>query len=110
MTEVREYERALGERFIEGLPPGVTLYGAPTMDGRVPTFLFNVEGVPAGDVAQRLAERDIGVWSADNWYCVALAPRLPEQSVRAGIAHYNTEAELERLLDELQALSSSAAS
>jgi cysteine desulfurase family protein (TIGR01976 family) len=110
MTEVREYERVLGKRFIEGLPPGVTLYGAPTMEGRVPTFLFNVEGVPAGDVAQRLADRGIGVWSADNWYCVALAPRLPEQSVRAGIAHYNTEAELERLLDELQALSSSAAS
>ena len=110
MTAVREYERTLGERFIAGLPASVTLYGTPTMDGRVPTFLFNVDGVPAIDVAQHLAERGIGVWHADNWYCVALAPRLPEQSVRAGIAHYNTEAELERLLDELHALSSSAAS
>ena len=69
------------------------------MDGRVPTFLFNVEGVPAVDAAHRLAERGIGLWYADNWYCVALAPRLPEQSLRAGIAHYNTRDEVDRLLD-----------
>jgi cysteine desulfurase family protein (TIGR01976 family) len=106
MEAVRDYERALGERFIAELPEGVTLYGAPTMAGRVPTFLFNVDGFPAIDVAQRLAERQIGVWYADNWYCVALAPRLPEQSVRAGIAHYNTEAELDRLLEELAAIRS----
>jgi selenocysteine lyase/cysteine desulfurase len=80
------------------------------MAGRVPTFLFNVDGVPAADAAQRLAERGLGVWYADNWYCVALGPRLPEQSLRAGIAHYNTEAEVDRLLAELQKLSSSAAS
>ena len=77
------------------------------MDGRVPTFLFNVDGVPAVDAAHRLAERGIGVWYADNWYCVALGPRLPEQSLRAGIAHYNTRAEVDRLLDELAALSES---
>src|SRR5437764_340451 len=106
MAAVREYERRLGARFLAGLPGRVTLYGPPTMEGRVPTFLFNVDGVPAVEVAQRLAERGIGVWHADNWYCVALGPRLAEQSVRAGIAHYNTEAEVDRLLAELQALAS----
>ena len=104
MTAVKEYERELGARFIEGLPENVTLYGVPTMDGRVPTFLFNVAGVAAADAAHRLAERGIGLWHADNWYCVALGPRLPEQSLRAGIAHYNTEAEVERLLGELALL------
>ena len=44
------------------------------MDGRVPTFLFNVDGVPAVDAAHRLAEQGIGLWYADNWYCVALGP------------------------------------
>jgi cysteine desulfurase family protein (TIGR01976 family) len=107
---VREYERSLGSRFLARLPENVTLYGPPTMDGRVPTFLFNVDGVPADEAAHRLAERGIGLWYADNWYCVALGPRLPEQSLRAGIAHYNTEAEVDRLLGELQALSESAAS
>jgi selenocysteine lyase/cysteine desulfurase len=36
---------------------------------------------------------------------VALAARLPEQSLRAGLAHYNTEAEVDRLLEELGSLS-----
>jgi len=105
MTAVREYERSLGERFLDRLPESVTLYGLPTMAGRVPTFLFNVDGVPAVDAARSLAEMGIGVWHADNWYCVSLAPRLPEQSLRAGIAHYNTAAEVDRLLAGLDALS-----
>jgi cysteine desulfurase family protein (TIGR01976 family) len=104
MTAVRDYERALGGRFIAELPENVALYGLPTMDGRVPTFLFNARGVPAAEAATRLAERGIGVWHAGNWYCVGLEPRLPEQSIRAGIAHYNTEAEVDRLLEELAAL------
>jgi cysteine desulfurase family protein (TIGR01976 family) len=101
---LRDYERELGERLIAGLPGSVTLYGPPGMEGRVPTFLFNVDGHDAADVAHRLAERGIGVWSADNWYCVALAERLPPTSLRAGLIHYNTEAEVDRLLEELGAL------
>ena len=46
----------------------VTIYGLPTMEGRVPTFLVNVAGVPAADVVSHLAERDIGVWAHDSWY------------------------------------------
>jgi cysteine desulfurase family protein (TIGR01976 family) len=101
---VRDYERELGKRFVAGLPDNVTLYGPQGMEGRVPTFLFNVDGVPAETAAHRLAERGIGLWYADNWYCVALAERLPEQSLRAGIAHYNTAGEVDSLLAELAAL------
>ncbi len=104
LPAIKEYERALGDHLIENLPANVELYGPPTMDGRVPTFLFNVEGVPAGDVAHKLAEQGIGLWYADNWYCVALGPILPEQSLRAGLAHYNTQAEVDRLLAALAAL------
>jgi cysteine desulfurase family protein (TIGR01976 family) len=99
------HERALGERLLEGLPENVMLYGPRTMAGRVPTFLFNVDGVPAEQAAHRLAERGLGVWYAGDWYCVALAGRLPDQSLRAGLAHYNTEAEVDRLLAELAHLS-----
>src|SRR5580693_9017413 len=45
------YERGLGQRFLDGLSGAVTVYGRPGMDGRVPTFLVNVEGVAAADVA-----------------------------------------------------------
>ena len=38
------HERALGQRFLDGLPSGIDLYGLPTMEGRVSTFCFNVPG------------------------------------------------------------------
>ena len=101
---LREYERDLGRYLIESLPGNVVLYGPQSMDGRVPTFLFNVEGVPAERAARQLAERGLGLWYADNWYCVALGPRLPETSLRAGLIHYNTRAEVDLLIEELSAL------
>ena len=106
MDAIQSYERQLGERFLAGLPSNVTLYGLPTMTGRVPTFLFNVDDVPADVAAHRLADRGFGVWYADNWYCVSLASRLPDQSLRAGIAHYNTADEVDGLLAALAELSS----
>jgi cysteine desulfurase family protein (TIGR01976 family) len=105
MAAVRAYERGLGDRLLAGLPENVTLFGPPTMAGRVPTFLLDVGGVPADVAAHRLAERGFGVWYADNWYCVALGERLPEQSLRAGLAHYNTAAEVDGLLEALGQLS-----
>ncbi len=104
LPAIREYERELGAHFLERLPAGVTLYGPKTMEGRVPTFLLNVEGVGAEDAARALAERGIGVWYSDNWYCVGLEDRLPPQSLRAGFAHYNTVEEVDRLLAELDQL------
>jgi cysteine desulfurase family protein (TIGR01976 family) len=100
---LRDYERALADVFLANLPANVTLYGPPTMADRVPTFLLNVDGVPADRLARRLADRGIGVWYADNWYCVALADRLPPQSLRVGLIHYNTAEEVDRLLVGLQA-------
>jgi cysteine desulfurase family protein (TIGR01976 family) len=104
MGVLRDYERELGEHLIANLPGNVTLYGPPTMEGRVPTFLFNVEGRGAEEVARTLGERGYGIWYADNWYCVALGERLPEQSLRAGLIHYNTRDEVDRLLAELASL------
>lgn len=100
------YERGLGERFLAGLPDSVSVYGLPGMAGRVPTFLINVEGVPAAQVAQRLAEQRMGVWAHDTWYSLNLYRRLgyAEQAVRLGFIHYNTTDEVDRLLAALTAL------
>ena len=54
---IRAHERGLGERFLGGLPANVTLYGPPTMDGRVPTFAFNVSGRSPAEVSAVLGER-----------------------------------------------------
>ncbi|MFN2627265.1 MAG: aminotransferase class V-fold PLP-dependent enzyme [Gaiellaceae bacterium] len=104
MAAIHAYERGLGDRFLAQLPEPVRLYGLPTMDGRVPTFLLNVEGVPARVAAHQLAERGLGVWYADNWYCVGLTDRLPDESLRVGFIHYNTAEEVDRLVAELAAL------
>ena len=103
---IRPYERALGERFVTGLPEGATLYGLPGIDGRLPTFLINVEGVPAAEVATRLSARGYGVWAHDSWYSLGLYHRLgyEDAAVRIGLAHYNTVEEVDGLLAELGAL------
>jgi cysteine desulfurase family protein (TIGR01976 family) len=103
---IREHERALGQRFLDGLPDSCTLYGPQTMEGRVPTFAFRVEGRSPRDVAERLAERQIAVWDGD-YYAVEAMERLglqPEGAVRAGFVHYNTFREVDRLLGALSEL------
>jgi selenocysteine lyase/cysteine desulfurase len=102
---IRTRERALGQRFLDGLPGSCTLHGLPTMDGRVPTFAFTVEGQAPATVAERLAERDLAVWDGD-YYAVEIMKRLglPAGAVRAGLVHYNTEAEVDRLLEALRRL------
>jgi cysteine desulfurase family protein (TIGR01976 family) len=100
------YERSLGDRFLTGISDAVTVYGLPTMAGRVPTFLVNVAGVPAADVAVRLAEQGMGVWAHDSWYSLGLFRRLgyEDQAVRIGFIHYNTVAEIDDLVVALNAL------
>jgi cysteine desulfurase family protein (TIGR01976 family) len=99
------YERALGQRFLDGISDAVTVYGLPGMAGRVPTFLVNVAGVAAEDVAARLAEAQVGVWAHDSWYSLDLYRRLgyDGKSVRIGFIHYNSPDEVDRLVEALEA-------
>jgi cysteine desulfurase family protein (TIGR01976 family) len=99
------HERDLGERFLAGLPQGVTLYGRHTMDGRVPTFAVTLDGLTPTEVAGRLGEQGIFVWDG-NYYALEVMKRLGLQdgAVRVGIVHYNTAEEVDRLLDELRKL------
>jgi cysteine desulfurase family protein (TIGR01976 family) len=103
---IMPYERSLGERFLGSLSDAVTVYGLPTMEGRVPTFLVNVAGVPAAEVAERLAADGMGVWAHDSWYSLGLYRQLgyDHQAVRIGFIHYNTVDEVDRLAAALNAL------
>jgi cysteine desulfurase family protein (TIGR01976 family) len=101
------HERELGERFLRGLPERCRLYGLATMDGRVPTFALTVDGIAPDEVARRLGERQLAVWHG-NYYAVEVMKRLGLEdsggAVRAGIVHYNTADEVDRLLAELEQL------
>jgi cysteine desulfurase family protein (TIGR01976 family) len=102
---IQAHERELGQRFLDGLPEICTPYGLNSMDSRVSTFAFNVEGRSPRAVAEHLGERGIAVWQG-NYYAVEVMKRLDldEGAVRAGIVHYNTAGEVDRLLDELARL------
>ncbi len=97
------YERALGQRFLDGLPDHVTLYGLPTMEGRVPTFLVTAAGLDGTELAAHLVESGLGVWAGDTWYALDLYQRLgyAGTAVRIGFVHYNTADEVDRALSAL---------
>jgi cysteine desulfurase family protein (TIGR01976 family) len=99
---IEAHERALGERFLAGLPPCWQLHGLPTMDGRVSTFAITSEGISPEAAAARLAERKLAVWSGD-YYAVEVMRRLrlEEGAVRVGFVHYNTHGEVDRLVAAL---------
>ena len=106
MAAIRAYERPLAERLVSGLAsiPGITVYGITEpacFDQRVPTVAFTLEGYTPRQVAERLGQAGIFVWDG-NYYALAVTERLGvEESggmVRVGIAHYNTAAEVDRLL------------
>ncbi|HXR12754.1 MAG TPA: aminotransferase class V-fold PLP-dependent enzyme, partial [Gaiellaceae bacterium] len=107
METLRAYEHDLGRRFIEGLPDSVELYGLQTMEGRLPTFLLNVDGVPARQVAETLSAHGYGIWHHDTWYSLGLREKLPypDEAVRVGLIHYNTADEIDGFLAELGRLS-----
>ncbi|MFG0245339.1 MAG: aminotransferase class V-fold PLP-dependent enzyme [Phycisphaerales bacterium JB052] len=62
--EVHEHEMAMTDRVLKGLHeiPYVTIYGLPTIEGRTPVVLFNVEGMHPREVMTKLdAEHGIAV-------------------------------------------------
>jgi cysteine desulfurase family protein (TIGR01976 family) len=83
---------------------GVRVFGPPPGSPRTPTVSFVVEGIESEVVAQELAERGIFV-SHGNFYALTVAERLgyaKEGLVRAGLACYSTEDEVNRLVAGVQ--------
>jgi cysteine desulfurase family protein (TIGR01976 family) len=102
---IHEHERRLGQQFLDGLPEAWRLYGAPTMAGRVPTFAIGSDSVAPRAAADALGELGFAVWDG-NYYAVEIMRRLglDEGALRIGIVHYNTAAEVARLLEALAEL------
>ncbi len=103
MDNVERYEMDVFAALLGGLQgiDGVRVVGPPTMDARVPTASFVVDGVHADDVARHLAHDKIAVWSGSS-YAVGITEKLgldPQGGViRAGVVRYITADDVERLL------------
>jgi cysteine desulfurase family protein (TIGR01976 family) len=103
------YEHDIGTRLLEGLTtiPGLRLWGTPTMEDRVPTFSFTIEGHHPDAIAEHLAAREIYSWSG-SFYAVEVIDRLGLAEsgglLRVGLCHYNTAGEVDRLIGALREL------
>ena len=106
MRLVSDYEQGLSARFLAGLGemPGVRLFGLGTSEGRTPTFAIAVEGRDPHSVAAGLGEQGIFVWAGDYYAPEVMARlgRADQGLVRIGFVHYNTAAEVDRVLAALE--------
>jgi cysteine desulfurase family protein (TIGR01976 family) len=107
---IQRHERGLMETLIGGLLalPGLKFYGisdVAKLDRRCPTVAVRIAGHTPLDLATRLGERGIFTWDG-NYYALNLTERLDVEKdggfLRIGLAHYNTAAEVQRLLQELR--------
>jgi cysteine desulfurase family protein (TIGR01976 family) len=100
------YEQKLTLKLIDGLSgfKGLKIRGitsANAMHRRVPTVSFTLEGHHPEGLAKGFAKHNIFVWSGHNYAIEPIARMgLAETGgvLRVGLAHYNTEAEIGRLL------------
>jgi cysteine desulfurase family protein (TIGR01976 family) len=106
MSAASEYENALGQHLLDGLAtiPGLKTWGPPTMQARVPTFSFTIDGHAPDAIARHLATHGIFAW-AGHFYAVEAAARLGVADagglLRVGLCHYNTIQEVDRLIAAL---------
>jgi len=109
-SAIQQHERGLVEMLIGGLLalPGLKFYGisdVAKLDRRCPTVAVRIAGHTPLDLATRLGERGIFTWDG-NYYALNLTERLDVEKdggfLRIGLAHYNTAAEVHRLLQGLR--------
>ncbi|WP_206786057.1 cysteine desulfurase-like protein [Amycolatopsis sp. MtRt-6] len=107
MAGLEAHESALLARLDAGLAalPGVTRYGRPERH-RTPTVLFSVDGVSSRAVYEHLGALGVNA-PAGNFYALECSRRLglgDTGAVRAGIAPYTTEEDVDRLLAGVESL------
>ncbi|MCX5974387.1 MAG: aminotransferase class V-fold PLP-dependent enzyme, partial [Coprothermobacterota bacterium] len=88
--------------------PGITVWG-PGFAGveRAPTVSITIDGLSPRDAATQLARKGIFLWDGDFYAIRAMEVLGLAQTggvLRSGISLYNTQAEIDRLLEGLEGL------
>lgn len=107
---VEEYEDGLRENLESRLAaiPGVTLHGHAAR--RTPTLLFTVDGHTPAAVAEHLAAVGVNA-PAGSFYAYEAARHLglgPAGAVRAGLAPYTDQSDIDRLVAAVERLDGSS--
>ncbi len=109
MDQLAAAEAEVFSHLLEGLQSinGVKVWGSQTLDDRVPTAAFTIDGVHPADASKWLAAQRIAVWDGHN-YAVEVVDQLGLADsggvIRAGISRYVEQPDVDRLLaavDEL---------
>ncbi|HEX6800810.1 MAG TPA: cysteine desulfurase-like protein [Ktedonobacterales bacterium] len=118
LAAIQAHERELAAQLLAGLAtiPGVHIYGlaAPAdLPRRVPTVMLTVAGHTPRELAEGLAARGIFAWDG-NYYALNIMERLGLEptggALRIGLAHYNTPAEVDRIIAALRKVAGDEAS
>jgi cysteine desulfurase / selenocysteine lyase len=105
METVRAHERALTATALERLAgvEGVTVHGPPGADGRGGVISFALDGIHPHDVGELLGRRNVCV-RASHHCAQPLMRRLGVgATARASVGVYNDRADIDALVDALQA-------
>ncbi|MGW0932852.1 cysteine desulfurase-like protein [Streptomyces sp. NPDC002644] len=100
---LEEHEDRLRDRVTTALAefPGVTVHSRAAH--RTSTLLFTVDGIPAAEISRRLAAHRVDA-PAGSFYALEASRHLglgAEGGVRVGLAPYNDDADVDRLLAAL---------
>ena len=108
-SAIHGHEHGLMKRLISGLTniPGLTLYGISDpsrFEQRCPTVAVRIQRHTPLELATKLGERGIFTWDG-NYYALNLTERLDTEKdggfLRIGLVHYNTEEEVDRVIEGL---------
>ncbi|EGA90643.1 cysteine desulfurase-like protein [Planococcus donghaensis MPA1U2] len=110
IEKIEKHENRLANRLRDGLSAiaGVTVTQAAADVPKTPTIAFRVNGIEPGQICQKLAEEHSIFVAAGHFYASTLGDVLGVNDsggwVRAGLAPYSTEEEVDRLLNAIKSL------
>lgn len=87
--------------------PHVSVWGPHDLDARTPTVAFTVGGHHPDEIATRLADARVAVWSGDYYALEVMASlglSTTGGAVRAGVACYTDADDVAQLLDVVEEL------
>jgi cysteine desulfurase family protein (TIGR01976 family) len=107
--KIEEYENNLARKLRSALAnmPEITLYQAPDSVIKTPTIAFTIKGADTVEVCKYLAENYSIFIASGDFYASTLADKLGINKkggwIRAGLAPYNTEEEIDTVIKAIQA-------